>query len=250
MKSERRHELQTNELADWMGNLPQWFEENKFNVLISAVMVVIIAVSFYLWTSRNDYSVSREQYEFTTLAGQVQISKLQAASAKTEAGASTDAIRSAAEKLQGISGKLGSNESQAMALIESANADRTQAHFMAGADEKAIQYQMEKAKKDYQQALDKGSKSVQIASLATFGLGITEEEQGNYENARTYYSKIANDPNYAGTVGAPLAATRIATLADYKDNFVFVDAPKAPAQTMPTPEPNKAPAAPNAPAKK
>ena len=40
MKSERRHELQTNELADWISNFPQWFQDNLATVIVGAVVVV------------------------------------------------------------------------------------------------------------------------------------------------------------------------------------------------------------------
>ncbi len=29
MKAEHRHELKTNELADWIVHFPQWFKENQ-----------------------------------------------------------------------------------------------------------------------------------------------------------------------------------------------------------------------------
>ena len=35
MKSDHRHELKTNELAEWLGNLPQWTKENLVTIIIA-----------------------------------------------------------------------------------------------------------------------------------------------------------------------------------------------------------------------
>ena len=38
MKSEHRHELQTNELADWIGHLPEFIRE-KARIIIALVLI-------------------------------------------------------------------------------------------------------------------------------------------------------------------------------------------------------------------
>ena len=35
MKSDHRHELKTNELAEWLGNLPEWTKENFVTIIIA-----------------------------------------------------------------------------------------------------------------------------------------------------------------------------------------------------------------------
>ena len=49
MRPERRHELATNELADWIGNFPNWIKENKGTVIYVAVALVLIGISAYLY---------------------------------------------------------------------------------------------------------------------------------------------------------------------------------------------------------
>ena len=48
MKAEHRHELKTNELAEWITNLPEWASENK-KPIIYACVILIAAGAIYGW---------------------------------------------------------------------------------------------------------------------------------------------------------------------------------------------------------
>ena len=73
MKSEHRHELKTNELAEWLGNLPQWTKENLTTILV-VVAIVVAAVTFFFWRSYNKNVVQvREHIEFSNLLNQLSI---------------------------------------------------------------------------------------------------------------------------------------------------------------------------------
>ena len=49
MKTERRHELQTNELADWLGTTIQFIEANFRTVLgVIVALAVVVGAGFYL----------------------------------------------------------------------------------------------------------------------------------------------------------------------------------------------------------
>ena len=48
MKSEHRHELKTNELAEWLSNFPEWLKENS-KTIIGITALVVIVVGFYGW---------------------------------------------------------------------------------------------------------------------------------------------------------------------------------------------------------
>ena len=54
MKSEHRHELKTNELAEWIGNLPQWARENRRMIIyVSVVAVLVIGSASWYWYNKN-----------------------------------------------------------------------------------------------------------------------------------------------------------------------------------------------------
>jgi predicted negative regulator of RcsB-dependent stress response len=52
MKSERRHELQHNELAEWIVKTGQAVKPYQ-NLLVAALVIVVVALVAYSWWSRN-----------------------------------------------------------------------------------------------------------------------------------------------------------------------------------------------------
>ena len=77
MKSEHRHELKTNELAEWLGNLPQWTKENLVTIICVSALIVVLG-GVYLWRGYNRNVVQvRERNDFTRLLSQVSAAKMQ-----------------------------------------------------------------------------------------------------------------------------------------------------------------------------
>ena len=74
MKSDHRHELKTNELADWMAHFPEWAKQNRTNLILVAV-VIVAAVAVYFWSFyRRDVVSVRNQARLTSLVTQVPLS--------------------------------------------------------------------------------------------------------------------------------------------------------------------------------
>ena len=49
MKAEHRHELKTNDLALWLGNLPNWANQNLRTIIyVLVVVVLVLASSIYI----------------------------------------------------------------------------------------------------------------------------------------------------------------------------------------------------------
>ncbi|MBL9080529.1 MAG: hypothetical protein JNK76_01920, partial [Planctomycetales bacterium] len=80
MKTERRHELQKNELADWLGNKLMWAEQNSSLILgVVAAVVVVIGVAVYYQNSRaqraesawNEYFGAIENRDPTMIADEL-----------------------------------------------------------------------------------------------------------------------------------------------------------------------------------
>ncbi|HSV27849.1 MAG TPA: hypothetical protein VLH60_08150, partial [Sedimentisphaerales bacterium] len=53
MKSGRRHELATNELADWIANIPDWWRENSKIVITVIAMILVIGGIWYFTVVRT-----------------------------------------------------------------------------------------------------------------------------------------------------------------------------------------------------
>ena len=231
MKSEERHELKTNELADWIANFPEWAKENSGTIAYAAIVIIIVGVVAYLKWYRPTHTVSREQIEMSQLANQLEMAKIQVVAAKDQASTNPEALRSMADRLGAVAGKLSESEYAAFALIKQGEALRAELHYApAGfaADPNALAFQVNKAKKCYQEASEKAGGNPQLAAMAKFGLGLCAEEVGNFEDAQKIYHDIAVNEAYAGTVTVSMAKERAANMNDYKGKFVFVETPQTP----------------------
>ncbi|MDO8303630.1 MAG: hypothetical protein Q7T18_10350 [Sedimentisphaerales bacterium] len=238
MKSEERHELKTNELAEWLANFPEWAKENSGTIAYAAIVIIIVGVVAYLKWYRPAYTISREQIEMSQLAGQVEMGKIQVTSAKNQTQSDPKIFRSIADQLGAIAGQLSQSEYAAFALIKQGEALRAELHYAPAdfaADPNALAFQINKAKNCYQQAFEKTAANPQLAAMAQLGLGLCEEELGNFEGAQKTYHDIAKNENYAGSVIVSMARERAADMNDYKGTFVFVETPKTqPTLMMPT----------------
>jgi hypothetical protein len=123
----------------------------------------------------------------------------------------------------------------AFALIKQGESLRAELHYAPAdfaSDPNARAFQINKAKKCYQQAAEKAGGNPQLAAMAQFGQGLCAEEVENFEEAQKIYHDIAANEAYAGTIVVSLARERATDMTDYKGPFVFVETPQA----MPAPE--------------
>ena len=235
MKSEERHELKTNELAEWIANFPEWAKENSGTIAYAVIVLIIVGVAAYFKWYRPTHAISREQIEMLQLANQLEMAKVQVVSVKDQASANPAAIRSMADQLGAIAGQLSQPEYAAFALIKQGEALRAELHYRLlefAADPNALAFQVNKAKACYQQAVEKAGDNPQLAAMAQFGLGLCAEEVGNFEEAQKIYHDITANGAYAGTVIVSMARERAVDMTDYKGTFVFVETPKAPPAPM------------------
>jgi tetratricopeptide (TPR) repeat protein len=237
MKSDHRHELKTNELAEWLGNLPEWTKENLVTIGI-VVGVIVLAGALYGWRiySRNVLLV-REQAELTNLLNQISGGKMQILQGQESQGRDWSfLLLQPANNLQTFAKKTSHKRMAALALIKRAEALRAELHY-GSVEEQYLANQTNLAKASYAEALEKCPTIPSLAATAKFGLGLCEEELGNFGQARQMYQDIAANSDFENTLGAVQAKRRLETMADYQQNIVFKPSPKVPesmTQTIPT----------------
>jgi len=237
MKSDHRHELKTNELAEWLGNLPEWTKENLVTI-IAVVVVVVVAGALYGWRlySRNVLLV-HEEAEFTNLLNQISGGKMQILQGQEAQGRDWSfLLLQPANNLQAFAKKTSHKRMAAMALIKRAEALRAELHY-GSVEAQYLASQTNLAKASYTEALEKCPTIPSLAATAKFGLGLCEEELGNFGQARQMYQDIAGNSDFENTLAAVQAKRRLETMADYQQNIVFKPAPKVPesmTQTIPT----------------
>ena len=227
MKADHRHELKTNELAEWLAHFPEWAKENRTNlILVAAVILVAIAVYFVRFY-RKDVVVTREHVQLTGLVSQVSNQKRSVAQAASQGTDQSIALVSIAKDLQDFASSARDDRLAALAWIKRAEALRAELHYRpTEVPREELTKQIGQAQTSYQQALERASSSPALAATAQFGLGLCDEELGNFEKAKEAYRAVAENPDYEGTAAQAAAAHRLKTMDDYKGTVVFKPAPE------------------------
>ncbi len=227
MKAEHRHELKTNELAQWLANLPQWAKKNTTTIIYISVLVVVVA-GIYFWKVYEKRVVSsRQQLGLTNLLSQISQGKTQIIQAQAQGVDTSYTLIQVADNLQNVAQNVKNERMAALALIKEAETLRMELHYRFGSiREQDLTAQINRAKDSYTRAIEKSSTNPSLMAMAKFGLGLCEEELGNFEQARQIYGEIAANADFESTVAAAQAKQRLFTMADYQQTVVFKPLPK------------------------
>jgi tetratricopeptide (TPR) repeat protein len=238
MKADHRHELKTNELADWLANLPEWLRENRSTLVASAAIIVVaVAVYFWIFYQRNIAS-ARGQVRLTNLVTQLPGQKAGLARAMGQQNDQSFLLIDLAKDLQDFGQSTHNKEMSALALIERGDTLRTELHYRSGqVDRDYVAKQIALAQASYNQALEKAADYPALAAKARFGLGLCEEELGNVGKAKEIYREMAGNAAYDGTAAKAAAAFRLKTMDDYQGVVAFKPAPPQPQPQAQAPVP-------------
>lgn len=245
MKSDHRHELKTNELAEWLANLPDWTRENISSIILIIVLIIAI-IAFFGWRAYNKNVIQvRERVEFTNLLNQLPNTKMQIMQYQGQGAYRSSALLQPASALEVFAQTTNRKPMKALALIKQAEAIRAELHY-GSPDYQYFNEQTNKAKAIYTEALEISKSIVNPTFQATakFSIGLCEEELGNFENARQIYTEVAENPEFEGTIPVAQAKFRLDVMGDYTKEITFKPAPKAPEQELPfemTPGPAQLP---------
>jgi hypothetical protein len=222
MKPEHRHQLKTNELAEWIVNFPQWAKENAKMIIYISVLAAVVA-GLYFWKIYEKRIVyAQEQLELTNLVSQISQGKTQLLQAQVQGVDSSYVLIQAADNLQNIAQNAKDEQIAALALIKKAETLRTELHYRLGSiSMEDATAQINRAKDSYTKALEKSSTNPSLTAAAKLGLGLCEEELGNFGQARQIYSEIVANAAFEGTVAAAQAKQRLSTMADYQQKVVL-----------------------------
>jgi tetratricopeptide (TPR) repeat protein len=232
MKAEHRHELKTNELVEWLTNLPQWANEN-LTTIIGVSIVIAAAAGLYFWKvyTKNVVAVQK-QLQFTNLVGYVSLGKMQIVGAQAEGRDLSFILLQPAENLKNLAQNASTSQMAALALIKRAEALRAELHYRLGpVSSQDLETAIGQAKNSYTQAIEKAPSNPSLVAAAKFGIGLCEEELGDFEKAAQIYREVAENPAYQATVANAAAKFRLETMADYKEKLTFKPAPKPTAST-------------------
>lgn len=231
MKSDHRHELKTNELADWIMHFPDWLAENRTTLLAAGAVVLVALLAYFVSFYRRNVVAARNQTHLTELVARVPQQLSQAASATMQNKDESYILVKTEGDLEDFAAKSSNSDMAAVALIQRGDTLRAELHLRLNeVSRDDLAAQMAKAQTSYQQALDRKPSSSSLTAKAQYGLGLCEEELGNFDKAGAIYREVAEKPGYAGTTAQAAAAYRLKIMNDYKTALVFQPAPPKPPQ--------------------
>ena len=239
MKAEHRHDLKTNTLAEWLGNMPVWANQNLRTIIYVTVVVVLVLVtvvvvlvlaSFFYYRYQKTVVAAREQGNLTTLLSQLPQQKAFIAQKQMRGEDNSFTLLNLTDGLDGIAKSASSDAVAAMALIKNAEIMRTELQLRFGSiSQQDIATQIGKAKENYTKALDtylKRSPNTSLEALAKIGLGLCEEELGNPDGARKLYQEVATGVAFEGSVPAAAAKQRLLAMDSFTEKLVLKPMPR------------------------
>ena len=227
MKSEHRHELKTNELAEWIAHLPQWARENgRMVIYVSVVAVLVIGSGLWYWRKITAESV-QQQLDFTNFVARLSQYKIQILMNQQGGTDTSYSLIEAATALGTIADGAKDEDMAALALIKQAESQRANLHYrQQTVNQTDLQRTINEVKTVYNRAIEKAAGNPSLTAMARFGLGLCEEELGNFGGAQQIYSDIIANSDFEGTTVVAKAKQRLGTMADYERRIVFRAMPK------------------------
>ena len=223
MDTEHRHELKSNELASFLGNLPDFIRQ-YFNQIIGVLLIVIAIVVIPLYKNMHNRTNLAEEAAMTSQI-RMALDSVGAAAQDTKSENPTASLVASAEDLDEAAQTSKHDNLAAMALIKEAELLRAELHFSKEVNADMISENMSKARTACEQALEK-TQLPTIRGMAELNLGLCDEEAGQYDNARQAYEKIIQNPDYAANGIAEQAQRRLEALADNSVKVTFVKGPE------------------------
>ena len=231
MKSEHRHELKTNELAEWLINFPQWAKRNRTAIIYVSIVAIFVVAAIYWRRHQKTVIIPREQIDFTNTITPLPQNKMQIIRAQIQGFDTSYNLITFSKNLRSIAQNTKNDTIAALAFIKSAHILRTELHYrLETVSEQDIKTQIDQAKVSYNKAIEKSPTNPSLTAMAKLGLGLCEEELGNFVVAEQIYRDITENPSFESTVAVAQAKQRLDTMTDYQKKITF-----RPSQTPKTP---------------
>lgn len=228
MDAQHRHELKTNELADWLTHAPEYLKKNA-STIIGAALILIAVVTWPMFTrmreakniakaavvSESIQNLERDVYGVVNAAEESSEARRQA----------TGALLVNANALLEQADNADNPDLAALARIKAAQALRTELHVRAEhIDASEIHTRIGQAQDAYKKALASATTPT-LKAMAKLGLGLCAEELGQRDAAFAIYKEILEAPEFTATVVPAQAQRRLDRLDENLESFVFAPAP-------------------------
>ncbi|HEV7225131.1 MAG TPA: hypothetical protein VGN42_20665 [Pirellulales bacterium] len=167
MKTERRHELATNDLSDWLGDKIEGLKPYSTAIWASVLGVLVLIAAGVYWSRKSEASLERGWDRFFL----------------ARADATTEKLRDAADEHPTSAPALWSR-------LSLADRELAKGVDLLFEDRAAAQEALKDAVDAYQYTIEHAPSGSLLAERATFGLGEAFESQNELEKAREQYAAV------------------------------------------------------------
>lgn len=168
MKTERRHELQTNKLADWLGNHLEQLRPHGKKILAFAILGAAVIVTGVMIAKDRQAATAMAWNDFYI----------------AQAGRDREALANVAKSHSGTVVALWAKQSQG-------DVDLTDGISALYIDRDDAFRSLDDAKQAYTEVVNKGSAYPELMRHSLFGLAQANEATSNLEKAKDFYQKVA-----------------------------------------------------------
>lgn len=255
MKSERRHELHTNSLAQALVRTPEFLREHGSKVLLGIIIVLLVVILIHQRTRRNREQLDTGWTSITSARSSIQSIGMLSAQYRNAADVANGRRQLAERATSALTSVTGSDNPQlaAEAYLLRGDLNWTLANLpelpeaatqpTLKLDSSSLEY-LNRAEEAYQKVLRVYADQTLSAINARFGLAAIAENRHEWARAKSTYEEIKNDPKTIPSYKT-LADLKIAALP-LIDTPVYIVPSSQPAVTAPlapTTAPATAPAA-------
>lgn len=205
MKSERRHELQHNSLADELGQIRTFLQKHGTRISWALLLVAAAVLGWVLLNRRTESQHVELQMRYDQLKRQASFIE-----------------ESNVEEL--VSGFTGLAEQGSVdwiaadSLLELGRIHATRA--LQAAEQVEVDAALARARQSYQQVIGRFDDLPVMKAAARVGLGKVAESQGKLDEARTLYQAVLDEAQLEGYPVFSHARQALATLNTYQEQSI------------------------------
>jgi len=218
MRSQERHELKKNELADTLERLQAFFIRHGSKVLVGVILVVVVVMAgiyFYRSAQMARMQAWEQLFSARNAAG---------------AGAKPDDLQLLAQQ---------TSDPNLAAFAWKQAGDMWHMQSMTESNPTKKSDLLDQARKAYESVVNKYPNQALAAGSAKMGLGVILEDQGKFNEAKKVYQEVIDEKPLAGTGLPEQAAERLAGLDRWELSAKTPLATTQPATKAPATKPAK-----------
>lgn len=218
MKSERRHDLEENELAKDLGKSVEFLKKHLNKILAGAIIVVLaVWLVYYAVSSRR---INR-QNEWVSFYQSLRATSL-------------EELHAAPQQLLELSEDTGQEDLAAWAALAAGNMAYQGAMIDPNAAPEARREMFDQSRRAYQRVVDEFGDHVHQVGHAHVGLGLVAEAEGDMTAARSQYEQAMAMASVGANAAVSRARIRLAELDDLQPARLAPGLPpEAQAATLP-----------------